>query len=123
MAHEPVGFVVVHGLVVIGDAANNDGADGPKHLQHLRSGSSQPQWHNFTAVGGCICDEDTPRDAFEKLGQQQYSQGVSEIEDKDKTIQEHKPSNGGPSVSDPAGNGTCEEDADESANWSTALKR
>lgn len=107
---------------MIGDATDNDGADGPKHLQHLCRGSSQSQWHYLAAVGGCICNEDAPRNALEKLGQQQHSQRVTEIEDEDEGVQGHQTANSRPSVSNPAGDGTSQEDADECTDGSTALK-
>ena len=44
-------------------------------------------------------------------------------EDEDEAVQDHETANGCPSVADPAGNGTCQEDADECTNWSTTLER
>lgn len=107
---------------MISDATNDNRTNSPEHLQHLRRRSSQPQWHNLTAVGGSVGDEDTPGNAFEDLRQQQDAEGVAEVEDEDEAVQEHQAANGRPSVSDLASDGTCEEDTDQGTNWATTLE-
>src|SRR6201996_9629932 len=64
--HEPVCRVGGFGLVVIGNATNNDRTNSPEHLQHLSGRSSQSQWHNLSTVGGSVGDENAPGDAFEQ---------------------------------------------------------
>jgi hypothetical protein len=121
-ADEPVRGGVIPGLVVVSDTAYNDGPNSPEHLQHLRRWSSQSHWHDFGAVGGCIGDENAPRDAFQDLGREKHALAVAEIEDEDGGVQEHETANGGPSISNRTGNGTCDEDTDEGTDWSATLE-
>lgn len=121
-ADEPVRRGVGLGLVVIGDATDNDRPNSPKHLQHLRRRSSQSQGHNFSAVGGCVGDKNAPWDTFQDLGREEHSLAVAEIEDEDEGIQEHETADGCPSVSNPTGDGTRDENADEGTDRSAALE-
>ena len=121
-ADEPVRFGAILGLVVVSDTADNDRPNSPEHLQHLRRWSSQSQWHNFGTVGGCIGDKNAPRDAFQDLGREKHPVAVAEIEDEDEGVQEHETANGCPSISNPTGNGTGDEDSDEGTDWSATLE-
>lgn len=108
---------------MISDAIHNDSSNGPEHLQHLRRRSSQPERHDLATVCWCICNEDAPRYAFEKLRRQHDSQRVCKIEDQDEAVQKHEAGDGCPPVSNLAGDGAGEEDADKGANWPSHLQR
>lgn len=107
---------------MVGDAADNNGADGPEHLEHLGGGSTQLQGHDLTAVRGCVTDEDTPRYALEQLSDEHDGEGFAEEEDEDEGVQGHETKDGGPAVSDLAGDGSGEEDTHEGAERPTHLK-
>lgn len=107
---------------MISDGTDDDRTNRPEHLQHLGSRCSQFDGRDLGAVGRCVCNEDTPWDAFEQLGRQHDLLGVGKVKDKDKGIQKHEAPDGRPSVSDFAGNGTGEEDANECTDWSSHLK-
>lgn len=120
--NQPVRGGVGPGLVVVSNTANNDGANSPEHLQHLRRRSSQSHWHNFGTVCGRIGDENAPRDAFQDLRCEEYTRVVAKIEHKDEGIQGHETANSCPSIPDPTRNGTCEKNTDKSADWPTTLE-
>src|SRR4051812_14675131 len=121
-ADKPVRCGIRLGLVVVSDTADNDGPNSPEHLQHLRRRSSQSQWHDFGTVGGCIGDKNAPRDAFQDLGREKNPLAVAEKENEVEGIQENETPNGCPSISNPTGNGPCDEDTDEGTNWSATLE-
>ena len=121
-ADQPVRRGVELGLVVVGDTANNDRPNSPEHLQHLRGWSSQPHWHDFGTVGGSIGNENAPRDAFQDLGREKHALTVAEIEDEDKAVQGHETTNGCPPVTNPTGDGTCQEHTNEGTNRPATLK-
>ena len=108
---------------MIGDAPYNDSANGPKHLQHLGSRSSQLDWCDLAAVCRCVGNEDTPWNTLEKLGCKHDWKRVAKVEYQDKQIQEHEAGNGRPTVSDTAGKGTSQADADNCTDWPTHLQR
>ena len=107
---------------MVSDTADNNGPNSPEHLQHLRRWSSQSQGHNFSTVGWCIGDENTPWDTFQDLGGEKHALTVAEIEDEDEGVQEHETANGCPSISNPTGNRTCDEDTNKGSDWSTTLE-
>lgn len=121
-ADEPVRCGIRLGLVMVSDTADNDGPNSPEHLQHLRRRSSQSHWHNLGTVGGCIGDENAPRDTFQDLGREKHALAVAEIEDEDEGVQEHETTHGCPSIANPTGNGTCDEHTDEGTDWSATLE-
>ena len=122
-ADEPVRRRVGLGLVVVSDTADNDRPNRPEHLQHLCRWSSQSHRHDFGAVGGCIGDKNAPGDAFEDLGREKHPLAVAEVEDEDEAVQEHEAANGRPSISNIAGNGTCDKHPDEGTDWPATLER
>ena len=120
--HEPVCGVLVQAIVAIGDSTDDNGAKCPKHLEHLRGGGSEPKRHDFAAVGRCVGNEDAPWNALEDLRRKEDRVAIGEIEDEDEAVQGHETTNGCPSISDLAGYGTCEEDANESTDGTGTLK-
>lgn len=121
--HEPEGVLVKPGVVTVGDGTDNDGSKSPEHLQHLRSRGSQPHGHDLTAVRRRVGDEDAPRQALEKLGHQVDGERVAKVEDEDECVQEHETGDGGPAVSDIAGERTSKADADQGTEWPGDLER
>lgn len=107
---------------MVGDTTHNDGSKGPEHLQHLCSRSSQPERHDLATVRWCICDEDTPGDAFEELRGQHDSQRVGKVENEDESVQGHETRDGRPPVSNLAGKGAGEEDTHKGPNWPSHLQ-
>lgn len=66
----------VETVVAIRGSSNDDGSNGPTHLQGCRDCSSQRQRNNFTGVGWGIGDEETPWDTFEGLSDHEEGEGV-----------------------------------------------
>jgi hypothetical protein len=122
-ANKPVGDGVVDGLVVVGDTADDDGTDGPEHLQHLRGRGSQSHGHDFGTVGRGVGDENTPRDTLKNLGCEEHAAGGGKVEHQDEKVEAHESANGCPSVSDPAGNGTGDEDTNQGTDGTRTLER
>lgn len=116
----PVGQRIVTALVRVGHSADDDTANSPEHLQHLRAGRTKLDRDDLTAVGRCIGDEDTPRDTLENLCCEDDTERVGEVEDEDEGVQEHETEDGGPSVSDSARDWSSDEDSDESTQLSRA---
>jgi hypothetical protein len=106
----PVRTIVGVGLVIVCNTTNDDSTDGPEHLQHLGSGSSQLNRGDFTAVCRCICNEDSPWDALQNLGQEHDWKRLGEVEDEDEAVQEHETGDGRPPISDLAGERTSQHD-------------
>jgi hypothetical protein len=109
-------------VVMEGDGTNDDTANCPEHLQHLRSWGSQFDGYDFTAVCGGVCNEDAPWYALEKLGHENKGKRLCKVKDEDKGIQEHETNQGGVTVSDAACEGTSEEDADKGTELARHLK-
>lgn len=116
----PVGQRIIAALVRVGHGADDDTANSPEHLQHLRAGRTKLDWDDLTAVGRCIGDEDTPRNTLENLCCEDDTQGVGEVEDEDEGVEEHQTEDGGPSISNSARDWPSDEDSDESAQLSRA---
>lgn len=73
--HAP-GPLVVEPVVGIRRAGDDDGPDGPAHLQGGRAGSAQGQRRNLAGVGGRVGNEEAPRDAFQGLTDDEEGEGV-----------------------------------------------
>lgn len=114
---------MIQSVVMVGDATDDDGSDGPEHLKHLSSGSSQLHGHNLGTVCGGVGDEDSPRNTLEDLRHQHHRERVGEVEDKDEGVQGHEAGDGRPAVSDFAGEGTSEEDAEQRTDGTDSLER
>jgi hypothetical protein len=110
------------GAVVVGDTADNYSANSPEHLQHLRSWRSQLDWRDLTAVCWRIGNENAPWDTLEKLGYEHDREGIGEVEDEDKGVQEHETGDGRPAVADAAGKRASQKHAHECAKWSGCLE-
>ena len=108
--------------VDVGDGANDDTADGPEHLQHLRRRCPQLDRHNLAAVCRCVGNEDSPGQTFENLGSKDYRKGFGEVEDENEDIQEHQTSQGGPAVPDATGQRASNKDTDECAKLAGHLE-
>lgn len=107
---------------MVGNTTDNDRANSPEHLQHLGSRSSQSHGHNLGAVGGCVGDKDTPRDTLQDLRSEEHAVAVTKVEDENEAVQGHQAADGRPSIPDPTGNGTRDEDTDEGTDGTTALE-
>lgn len=107
---------------MVGDTRDDDGPDGPEHLQHLCGRGAQLDGGDLAAVGRGVGDEDAPGDTLEELCDEHDGQRVRKVEDEDEGVQQHEAGDGGPSVSDLAGKGTGEQDTDDCTNWSTHLE-
>jgi hypothetical protein len=119
---DAVGDWVVNRLVDVADGLDDDGANGPEHLEHLSGRGTKPHGHNLRAVGRGVGNEDTPRHTFEKLSSQEDGQGLSEVEDEDEAVEQHQAGDGGPAVADGGGQRTSEEAADEGTNGTGGLE-
>lgn len=119
----PVGQRIVTALVRIGHSADNDTANSPEHLQHLRAWRTKLDRDDLTAVRRCVCDEDTPWDTLENLRCKDDTERVGEVKDEDEGVQEHETEDGGPSVSDSARDRSSDEDSDEGTQLSRAGQR
>src|SRR5690242_3711751 len=108
--------------VAVGDTTYNNGSDSPEHLQHLGGRSSQLDWGNLTAVGRCVRDEYTPRNALEKLRNEQNWEGVAKVKHEDERVQQHETEDSRPAVADSAGDRTSQHDTTNSTNWPTRLE-
>jgi len=53
--------------VAVCSSSDDYAADGPTHLKGGRQGTTKRQRHNLAGVGGRVCDEDTPGNAFKGL--------------------------------------------------------
>ena len=102
---------------------DDDGANGPEHLQHLGGGSSQLDGRNLTAVRGGVGNEDTPRNTLEKLRDEHDWQRRGKVEDQDEAVEEHEAGDGRPSISNSTGEGSSETDADDSTERTAHLER
>lgn len=118
----PVSTCVCPLVVVVSDTSDNDGSNGPEHLQHLGSGSSQLNGCNLTAVGRCVGNEDSPWKTLEKLGDEHDGERVGKVEDEDEGVQGHQSGNGRPAVSNAAGKGTSQTHADNGTKGTTHLE-
>lgn len=121
--YEPVRRGVILALVYVADATDNDGANGPEHLQHLSSRGSQLDGHDLAAVCRCVGDEDAPRHAFQKLADEHDGQRLGKVEDEDEGVQQHEAEDGGPAVSDAVGEGPGEADANDGTERAAHLER
>lgn len=106
-----------------GDATYDNSANGPEHLQHLGSRSSQLNWCDLAAVCWCVGNEDAPWNALEKLGDEHDWKRIGEVEHENERVQEHEAGYGRPTVSNAAGKGTSQADANNCTDWPTHLKR
>lgn len=97
---------------------DDDTADGPEHLQHLGARGSELDGDDFGAVGGRVGDKDAPRQPLEDLRDKKDGQRVAEVEDEDEGVEAHQADDGGPSVSDPAGERAGDKDPDQRAELS-----
>jgi hypothetical protein len=109
-------------VVAVCHSTNNDRSNGPKHLQHLRCRGSKLNRYNLTAVGGSVGNEDSPGQAFQKLGDEHDRQRVGEVHGEDENVQEHETGQGGPAVSNAAGQRTSDENADKCSQLSRDLQ-
>jgi hypothetical protein len=121
--HILVGTCVADTLVMVGDGTNDDTANRPEHLQHLRSRGSQLDWDDLAAVCRRVGNEDAPWQALEKLGHENDGERLGKVKGEDEDVQEHEAGQGRPTVSDPAGEGAREKDADERTELARDLKR
>lgn len=119
---DSVGGLCWNCVVAVGDATNDDATDSPEHLEHLGGRGSELDGDDLRAVRRGIGDEDTPWQTLEKLGDKHERKGVGKVEDEDETVQAHETDDGGPAVSDAAGERTSKEDSNEGAELSSHLK-
>lgn len=111
----PIGVLVQHAVVVVGNATNDDTTDRPEHLQHLGSWGSQPQRHDLGAVGRCICNEDTPWHTLKNLGREHDWERFGKVEDEDEGVQSHQACQGCITVTDATGKRSSKKDTDKCA--------
>lgn len=121
--HVPVGLRAIHYMVYVADGTNDDTPNGPKHLQHLGGRGSQLDGYDLATICRRVGNEDTPWNALENLGDEKDFHGLGKVEDKDEGVKEHEADQGRVTVSDAAGEGTSDEDADESTELPRHLKR
>jgi len=107
---------------MISDGTNDDTSNSPEHLQHLGSRGSQLYRHDLTTVCWRVGNEDTPWQALEKLGHENNWKRFGEVKYENEGVQEHETSQGRVAVSDTAGEGTCDDDADKGTELSRHLK-
>lgn len=120
--HVPVSLSAVLLVVTVGDGTNDDATDSPEHLQHLSGRGSESERYNLAAVGGCICDEDSPWNTLKDLSGEHDGKRVGEVEDEDEGVQEHKSSQRSVAVTDAAGKRTSDKDTNESTKLSRNLE-
>ena len=108
---------------MICDTTDNNGTDSPEHLQHLSCRSSESHGYDFSAVSGCVGDEDSPWDTLQNLSREEHALGVTEVEDEDECVEGHETSDGCPAVSNPGCDGSGDEDTDEGTYGSRTLER
>ena len=118
----PVRICGVDVGVAVGDTTYNNGSDSPEHLQHLGGRSSQLDWGNLTAVGRRVRDEDTPRNALEKLRNKQNRERVAKVKHEDERVQQHETEDSRPAVTNSAGDRTSQHDTTNGTNWPTRLE-
>lgn len=122
-SHVPEGGRVKPRVITVCDCSNDDTANRPKHLQHLRSRGAQPQRDNLAAVCRRIGNEDTPWQTLQKLSYEDNWERIAKVEYEDEGIQEHEASQGRITVSNAAGEGTSEEDANQRTELARHLQR
>jgi len=108
---------------MVGDGTHDDTANRPEHLQHLGRRGSQLYRYDLAAVCGRVGNEDAPWQALEKLGYENHGKRLGKVKGEDEDIQEHEAGQGRVTVSDPAGEGAREEDADQRTELPRHLKR
>ena len=109
-------------VVYIGHSADNDAANSPEHLQHLRCRGAQLDRYDLTAVCRSVGDEDTPWDTLQKLGGENDLNRFGEIEGEDENVQEHETDQGSPTISNIAGQRASYHDSDECAQLARYLE-
>lgn len=122
MRHILVGAWVKPGVVDVGDGTDDDTANGPEHLQHLSGRGSQLDGYDLAAVCRRVGNEDTPWQTLEKLGHENKRKRIGEVKDEDEAIQGHETDQSRPTVSDPAGERSREEDANQGSELARHLK-
>ena len=110
-------------VVTVGNGTNDDTANRPEHLQHLSSRGSQFYRYDLAAVCRRVGNEDAPWQALEKLGHENNWKRIGKVKHEDEDVQEHEAGQGRVTVSDTAGEGACEEDADKRTELPRNLKR
>ena len=110
-------------IVTIGDGTNDDTANRPEHLQHLGSRGSQLYRYDLAAVCRRVGNEDAPWQALEKLGHENNWHRIGKVKREDEDVQEHEAGQGRVTVSDTAGEGASDEDADKRTELPRHLKR
>jgi hypothetical protein len=110
-------------VVMEGDATNDDTANRPEHLQHLGSRGSQFYRHDLAAVCRRVGNEDAPWQALENLGRENNWKRIGKVKREDEGVQAHEAGQGRVTVSDTAGEGASEEDADKRTELPRHLKR
>lgn len=119
---DPVRDVLEVLVIMIRNTRNNNRPDGPEHLQHLRRRGAQLDGRDLGAIRGCVGDEDAPGDTLQELCDKHDGERVRKVEDEDEGVQQHEARDGGPSVSDLAGEGASEQDTDDGTDGPAHLE-
>ena len=108
---------------MVSDATNNYTTNRPEHLQHLSRRGSQLYRYDLAAICRRVGNENAPGQALEKLSHEYNWKRSCEVKYKDEDVQEHEAGQGRVTVSDAAGQGASEKDADERTELPRHLKR
>jgi hypothetical protein len=56
--------LIISLVITIGGSSDNNGTDGPTHLQSSCAGTTEGQGDNLTSISWRVCNEETPWHTF-----------------------------------------------------------
>lgn len=68
--------LVVSLIVGVRDSSDDNATDGPAHLQSCCASTPETERNDLTSIGWGVGDEETPRDTFECLSDDEDFEGV-----------------------------------------------